>query len=257
MRSPRAFTLIELLVVIAIIAILLGLLIPGLASARNQARTTLCGTRLQQLGIGLSAYFNDYDNTLPQAKGPLPDGGEAVIGALFAGKKGELPFYGINEIGAERRPLNSYVVSADVPPDDSPQNVELAQFESPMDKGSGETGIPISGFESAESMYDLVGASYTLNDHSLAGEHLATLVPLGGGRMPFVVQPNKTWVIASHTIYNYQQGGDREMRWYSKNENRANMLFMDLHVGIGIHVPRGIVNTTSDYTFLPAPNWPS
>lgn len=255
MHSPRAFTLIELLVVIAIIAILLGLLIPGLASARNQARSTLCGTRLGQLGLGLSAYFNDYDNTLPQAKGPLPGGGEAIIGALFAGKKGELPFYGINEIGAERRPLNSYVISAHVPPDDSPQNVELEQFNSPMDKGAGETGIP--GFEKAESMYDLIGASYTLNDHALDGEQLATLVPLGGGRMPFVVQPNKTWVIASHTIYNYQQDGDRKMRWYSKNENRANMLFADIHVRISVFVPRGVVNTTEDYTFLPTPNWPN
>ncbi len=36
-------------------------------------------------------------------------GVEAIIGALFGGKRGELDFYGINDIGADRRPLNTYL----------------------------------------------------------------------------------------------------------------------------------------------------
>ncbi len=255
MEVRRSFTLIELLVVIAIIALLIGILLPALGSARQSARTMVCGSRLQQIGVGLGLYLNDHDNTLPQMKGPLPGGGEAVIGALFGGKKGQLPFYGINEIGAERRPLNAYVHQGTVPPDASGEVVELEAFRSPADRGSEMTGIPIPGFDKTDSMYELIGCSFTLNDHSLDGEQAATLVPSGGGRMPFVLDSTRTWVIGSHPIYNYQEGGDRGMWWYSRKGVRASLLFLDHHVRIDLPVPEGVVNTTEDYTFLPTPDW--
>jgi prepilin-type N-terminal cleavage/methylation domain-containing protein len=248
----HAFTLIELLVVIAIIAVLIGVLLPALGAARLSGKTTVCGGRLQQLGVGVQLYLNDFDNYLPQAKGPLPEGGDAVIGSLFGGKKGRLPFYGINEIGAERRPLNRYVVTQAVPPDASDETFELEAFRSPLDKGAENTGVPIPGFERTNSMYDLVGSSYTLNDHALDGEDRATLVPLGGGKMPYVVQPSKTWLIGTHPIYNFQQDGDRGMLWFGRNKIETNLLFVDLHVTLRAVVPPGVVNTTDAYTFLPS-----
>lgn len=262
-RSRRGFTLIELLVVIAVIALLLGILLPSLGSARRQARITVCGSRLQQLSVGLALYQNDFPGYLPQAKGPLPTGGESVIGALFGGKKGRLPFYGIDEIGAERRPLNRYVTTQDIPPDepaapDAPP-FELEQFRSPIDKGLANTGVPIPGFERAELMYDFLGSSYTLNDHAPDtnpyGDDIPTLVPQGGGRTPYIQDPTRTWAIGTHTIYNYDDGADREQDWFDAKETRANLAYLDGHVKLSVRVPEGQVHTTRDYTFLPSVDW--
>ena len=68
-RVPRAqasaFTLIELLVVISIVALLIGLLLPALGSAREAARSTACGSNQRQLGVVLAVYANDFEGQLP------------------------------------------------------------------------------------------------------------------------------------------------------------------------------------------------
>jgi prepilin-type N-terminal cleavage/methylation domain-containing protein/prepilin-type processing-associated H-X9-DG protein len=55
-----AFTLIELLVVIAIIALLVGLLLPGLRGARDAARQLVCQSNVRQLYIGGQNYSTDW-----------------------------------------------------------------------------------------------------------------------------------------------------------------------------------------------------
>jgi prepilin-type N-terminal cleavage/methylation domain-containing protein/prepilin-type processing-associated H-X9-DG protein len=56
-----AFTLIELLVVIAVIALLMGILMPSLQKARNQAQGVACGAHVKNLGVAMRMYLDDYD----------------------------------------------------------------------------------------------------------------------------------------------------------------------------------------------------
>ncbi len=65
MRGRRALTLVELLVVVAIIALLISLLLPSLSKAHKLARTTLCASRLSELGKAMALYSESNDDTPP------------------------------------------------------------------------------------------------------------------------------------------------------------------------------------------------
>lgn len=249
-----------MLVVVGIIAMLVALIFPALKDVKEASGETQCASNLHQVGVAMMSYIAVYENYLPQVKvqiDPGPPAVEAVIGALFGGKKGQLPAYDINVLGADRRPLNKFLAGASGFGPDDPVPV----FQCPLDRGQ-----PLSPFAPTDHMYDFIGTSYNLNDHALDSETCATLVPLQtankpGGRMPRVDDASKTWMCGDVPIYNYQddnQNGvdddDRGQRWHY-GECRVNLCFVDGHVGQGIEVKPGIHNTTREYTFLPSQNW--
>lgn len=59
------FTLIELLVVISILAVLLALLMPALASARQASKRGVCLSNLRQIGIAVHTYADDFEGKIP------------------------------------------------------------------------------------------------------------------------------------------------------------------------------------------------
>jgi len=59
--SRPAFTLIELLVVIAIIGLLVSILVPSLAAAKDLARGVKCAANLRALGSTMGVYLADND----------------------------------------------------------------------------------------------------------------------------------------------------------------------------------------------------
>jgi prepilin-type N-terminal cleavage/methylation domain-containing protein len=66
-RRTRAFTIIELLVVVSIIALLVGILLPAIGKARDQAKVTISQANLKQLGTAHASYaaeWNDRQFTL-------------------------------------------------------------------------------------------------------------------------------------------------------------------------------------------------
>jgi prepilin-type N-terminal cleavage/methylation domain-containing protein/prepilin-type processing-associated H-X9-DG protein len=69
-KTRAGFTLVELLVVIGIISLLMGILLPSLAGARQSARAVTSLSNLRQLGYGLLQYRNENRGYYPGHSSP-------------------------------------------------------------------------------------------------------------------------------------------------------------------------------------------
>ena len=67
----RGFTLIELLVVVAIITVLLGLLVPALARARDMVRQSGCAANLAGIGKAMLVYAGENNDAYPTQPPPF------------------------------------------------------------------------------------------------------------------------------------------------------------------------------------------
>lgn len=83
MRSRKAFTLIELLVSISIIALLIGILLPSLASGRERARRVVCQSNLRQINAAMWNYSVAEDGHTPVIMTPMTNGTNATTNPGF------------------------------------------------------------------------------------------------------------------------------------------------------------------------------
>ncbi len=134
----RAFTLLELLIVVAVVGVLLGLLLPSLARARESSRATQCASQIRQLLFGNDAYAADNAGLYAPAAPGIHTrnllrwhGGRKSVSAAFNTDGGPLPRY-ISEEGAR------YSIRAC--PSFQPTLVTLAQRGRAFERGCGGYG---------------------------------------------------------------------------------------------------------------------
>lgn len=65
--ARRGSSILDLLAVIGIISLLIALLVPTFAKARQQARMVSCKAQLQNIGTALAVYLNENDGRFPPA----------------------------------------------------------------------------------------------------------------------------------------------------------------------------------------------
>jgi prepilin-type N-terminal cleavage/methylation domain-containing protein len=162
----RAFTLIELLVVVAIIALLISILLPSLAQAREQGKVAKCLANFRQMNMCLIQYFLEYNDHFPFVS---PRGGGACTWS-FAGKTTH-EYWGPYSGGTfglkiTERPLNKYLLGATPEPDrmkgsQIESRTEVPMMQCPSDRRSHQQQWQDEAM--AMSSYDDVGTSYHSN----------------------------------------------------------------------------------------------
>jgi len=64
-HGVRAFSLIDVLVTIAVVALLIGVMLPGVNQARETTRRIVCASNVRQLGLGVAMYADNSQNRIP------------------------------------------------------------------------------------------------------------------------------------------------------------------------------------------------
>ncbi len=145
-RHRNGFTLIELLVVVAIIALLMAILLPSLAKAREQARGVKCGVQVRTLATLFNLYATEENGWLPtidhwvagspqeytfwfnriQSLVPTTGWGKLGLCPSIPLKTGQTPlFYTMNNDIAVKQATTNYYLATKLTSYTNPQNTVL------------------------------------------------------------------------------------------------------------------------------------
>lgn len=240
----RGFTLIEVLVVVAIIALLVSVLIPSLAVAREQARSVKCLANYNMLGVASLAYLNANNDVYCWGR---CDGNSGMIASnFFGGKRGKgtsdpdlagyLPGHAL-DFRAGDRPLNRYVAVTKLG-----DNADLRVYECPSDKGVASRSVP-NDEPTKETAYDVMGTSYdsnvmwneyakqvemaTIDDRIKLARSIIRLLRKKGASRAILLQEDPADVALGGIFYGWPLEL-KIMGWHGKI-NRHNILFLDGH----------------------------
>jgi prepilin-type N-terminal cleavage/methylation domain-containing protein/prepilin-type processing-associated H-X9-DG protein len=234
-RRAPGFTLIELLVVIAIIAILVSILMPALAAARERGKRVRCGANLRQIAGAWNMYLD------AECGGVFPLW-IANIQWFYGGKVETyaVPFGGI----LNPRPLNRYVGF------DPYGNPTAEVFHCPADHGAENLPDPESR---GKTTYDYMGNSYPLNTTIVNGEiddktcrpgsptRPLRLVQIEVSPSVFVLAGDEQMFWTPDNIHMYSA------IWHDRNGTEMNLAFLDGHAAF-IRLEWG-VDWTGRYAF--------
>jgi prepilin-type N-terminal cleavage/methylation domain-containing protein len=247
-RDPRAgFTLVELLVVIAIIALLISILLPSLAKAREQGKATRCMSNLRDLAAAGVTYASadPSEYLMPVHHRYLdPDQGggseqlwlRAGMQRAFGGRSGSHEYANDtypdgflstkNKFGPATRPLNKFMYR-DLPQDrsgdeftlDDARKDEKLEYEvtrCPSDQGwdGGRTGVelPYPDYRDegwwGTSLYDVFGNSYYGSTTFIVGGGQPNLRAIG-----VALRPSSQIPKSSKTLLFYETTGIGTETW--------------------------------------------
>lgn len=172
--SLRAgFTLAELVVVLALVVLVAPLVAGSLRNAAEETRIAACLSNLSQLGRATQVYFADFDGQFPCYTVYSGSSG-GLCGWQYGGRTASDWWRdhhsGLFFIRATERPLNEYLLGAQVQPDivegdTVVRRTPMPMLRCPSDRSSNQRryGIGTDDDLWAISCYDDVGTSYHYN----------------------------------------------------------------------------------------------
>jgi len=235
-QRPRGFALIEVLVVVAIIGLLISILVPSLAKAREQSKKTICQSNLRSLGHGITFYLQESNGILPAAK-IYGVGGYQRLNSDYIVLGAGIP--------EKKRALNRYLKDIDL-------------FECPGDKGDPA--------RRKDNFFEAHGTSYTyashVNDDELPpmyqpppyGVQSCRRHPTNPNReglpMGFVKRPMRKIIFMEPPLnpafadpmllaagypeekatYRSIFKASSQAHWHNRQQQHSNILFADFHV---------------------------